>query len=65
MAIIKTRNEWRDHYGLLEDEMEYVEAVLKTFDGKITAVNDKPWAVINKKFIMIMDYLTRLIGVKK
>lgn len=33
--------------------------------GEIVAINDKPWAEINKKFIMIMDYLTRLIGVKK
>lgn len=36
------RNEWRDHYGLTEDEMLRLEDLIKRFDGKIVKVVDNP-----------------------
>lgn len=59
------RIEWQKHHGLTDDEMSYLTEILMVFNGKIVAVHDSPWAVINRKFIEMIDYLTKLIGLRK
>ena len=36
------RNEWRDHQGLTEEEMQRLEDILKRFNGKIINIIDNP-----------------------
>lgn len=36
-----TRNEWRDHHGLTEEEMQQLEIILKMFNGTISAIHEK------------------------
>lgn len=35
------RNSWRDAQGITESEMIYLEAILKTFNGKIVRINER------------------------
>lgn len=36
------RDEWRDHHGLTEEEMAYLEYILKSWDGKIVKIVENP-----------------------
>lgn len=40
-----TKKEWQEYYGCTDDEMQTLEYIIVTFDGKITKVKkslDKP-----------------------
>lgn len=36
------KEEWHIHFGLLDDEMSCLEAILKVFNGSIVAVRENP-----------------------